>query len=141
MTILGSDAESHSPNIGYFNVYEGIKRYIKVYKGIRGYLKVYKGMSRYVKVYIYIHIPPRIPSSPHPPHAPLCLLHLHPSSSFPCIPVIVSILSSSPCNQILGSGNDGLLHRLVHGIALLGNSVGKGIGRPSVRSDVVLHCS
>ena len=34
-----------------------------------------------------------------------------------------------------------LLHRLVHGVASLCKSVDAGIGRPSVRSDAVLHCS
>ena len=34
MTIFGSYAGSNLPNIGYFDVYTGIRGYLKVYKGI-----------------------------------------------------------------------------------------------------------
>ena len=34
MTIFGSYVDPHFLNIGYFEVYGGIRRYIKVYGGI-----------------------------------------------------------------------------------------------------------
>ena len=44
MTIFGFHVGPHVPDIEFFGVYGGIRRYMKVYKAILGYMKVYEGI-------------------------------------------------------------------------------------------------
>ena len=44
MTIFESYVGRHFPSIGYFEVYEGIWRYMKVYGRYLRYMKVYEGI-------------------------------------------------------------------------------------------------
>ena len=44
MMIFGSHVGPHFANIEYFEVYEGICRYIKEFDGIRRHLKIYEGI-------------------------------------------------------------------------------------------------
>ena len=44
ITIFGSYVGSHFPNIGDFNLYGGIYKYIKVFGSIWKYIKVYEGI-------------------------------------------------------------------------------------------------
>ena len=48
MTILVFYVGPHFPNIGDFDVYEGIWRYVKVFGSIWRYIKVYKSIQRYI---------------------------------------------------------------------------------------------
>ena len=43
MPICVSHGDPHFPNVGYFEVYEGICKLFKVYGGYLRYMKVYEG--------------------------------------------------------------------------------------------------
>ena len=107
MIICVSYVGPHFPDIGYFEVYAGMWRYITAFVGIWKYVKVYKGRWKYIKVY-GLHrktphlTPSSFPSSISSPlhslssHLPLLLSSALPISRSSLFLTLLALLSLVP---------------------------------------------